>query len=184
VIVRCPSCRTCYHYRAESGQQASFGRCSRCDERVPLVSIKRDYLLDPAGARGATPPAPPPMGIGMDDPMLAPQLEAAAQDAAAPEPPKSLTYRIDARDPAPDAEAVPESAKAEAPEAEPPVEATRAPSLLREVLVTLLMTALGVAVTYHVAQDQGLDKVLWTAVGGGWGLLVGWACIRWMRRKR
>lgn len=128
---------------------------------MPLVDARRSYVLDPAA-----------MGIGMDDPLLAEQLSGVAPDAAASARPEALTYRVAAEEEPPD------DVEVEVDTGEP------ARETFREVLVTLLMTTLGAGATYYVAKDQGLDIMLWTGVGGGWGLLVGWACIRWMRGKR
>ena len=52
------------------------------------------------------------------------------------------------------------------------------------VLVTMLLTTVGVAAAYHLSQDQGLDPTVWVGAGGLWGLIMGWLCIQWMRQRQ
>lgn len=54
---------------------------------------------------------------------------------------------------------------------------------LRELLVTMLLTTVGIAAAYHLSRDQGLDPTLWVGAGGLWGLILGWLCIQWMRQR-
>ena len=127
---------------------------------VPLVAAKRQYVLLPAGRSAA---------IGMDDPLLASRLGITARDgaaigAAAEEGARPLDMLL---------------GSAEAEEREEP---RRRP--LRECLVTMLLTTVGVAAAYHLSQDQGLDPTVWVGAGGLWGLIMGWLCIQWMRQRQ
>lgn len=181
VVVKCSWCGTRYHNPWE--QHADHARCSCCDEMVPLVAAKRDYLLLPTGPclRGAEARAAA-RGIGMDDPLLAERLRATAAGADGEAASGALTYRISGDESgAADQEARPldlllQSARDE--EQDQPQ-----PNSLRELLVTILLTSVGVAAAYHLSRDQGLDPTLWVGAGGLWGLILGWLSIQWMRQR-
>jgi len=163
---------------------------------VPLIAAKRDYVLLPGGAQAGTRGAGPgARGIGMDDPALAQRLGATALDAGAGERPEALTYRIVADGArggpgragaaargAADRPARPLDILLQAARAERHEEPQRNP--LRELLVTMLLTSVGVAAAYHLSHNQGLDPTLWVGAGGMWGLILGWLCIRWMRQRQ
>jgi len=163
---------------------------------VPLVAAKREYVLlppqpraDGGTARSVT------RGIGMDDPLLAHRLEETALNAGADSRPAALTYRITAREGrgrSPRLEPggkVREPRKAERPldillqaaRSEQSEEPRRNP--VRELLVTMLLTSVGVAAAYHLSHAQGMDPTLWVGAGGVWGLILGWLCIQWMRQR-
>jgi hypothetical protein len=160
---------------------------------VPLVAAKRDYAVLPdTGGSG------PAGGIGMDDPLLAPHLTRTALDPAACSPPEALTYRVTAEREGGDGADLPGEAGAvpgTRTEATGPVDiilqsagsseakaGTRNP--LRELLITTLLTTVGLAAAYHLSQDHGLDPQIWVGAGGLWGLILGWLCIKWMRQRQ
>lgn len=98
VIVRCPSCGT--HYRHQPVLDVASGRCSRCEDTVPLVAAKRLFVLRAA----ASVLKPAGLGFGMDDPSLAGGLSSTALDVAPGALPETLTYRIASALPKRDAE--------------------------------------------------------------------------------
>jgi hypothetical protein len=147
----------------------------------------------------------------MDDPLLADRLKSTALNAPPDAPAAPLTYRYDT--PATETEQPEQSARvrgrtapAEGGEPTPrepdeqltPVEALleadrveraeqvlqEKPRPVRELLVTLLLTSLGVVIAYYLAGQQGMDPTFHMATGGALGLLFGWLCIRWMRPRR
>jgi hypothetical protein len=185
-----------------------------CEEQVPLEAAKRKYVLipDQGAACSERPSGASGMGIGMDDPRLADRLKKTALDAPPDTTPTPLTYRIAGEAPAWDgvtphkpqeqSEPAPkEKTTGPAPDAEDssPVEALleadradrveqvlqeERPRAFRELLVAMLLTALGVATAYYLAREQGMNPTLHMATGGTLGLLMGWICIRWMRPRR
>jgi hypothetical protein len=176
VIVKCPSCGT--RYRHDPSIVAECGRCSRCDERVPLVAAGRSYVLSLA-----TPAGPEPMmaaagqGIG-----IASSLPKADADRLTDVVTGELRTPDSPPKAAGDEEARPLDLLLESSseaEARPP---RRRP--FREILVAILLAGLGVLPAYYLSLEQGLDPTTWMAVGGGIGLFLGWICIRWMRRSR
>ena len=50
-------------------------------------------------------------------------------------------------------------------------------------LIVLLLAAAGGGAGYYLSLIQRADPLNWAAVGGGLGLLLGWAVMRWMARK-
>jgi len=163
---------------------------------VPLVAAKPEYVVlpnrPPAGGAGLDAGT---RGIGMDDPLLAPRLRATALDAGAERRPEPLTYRIAAAGARP-GEAAGADAGAGVEKGEPAqpldilLQAARSErreeperNPLRELLVTMLLTSVGVAAAYHLSHNQGLDPTLWVGASGMWGLILGWLCIRWMRQR-
>ena len=178
MVVKCPSCGTRYHNPWES--HADHARCSCCDEMVPLVAAKREYVVRPA----ETTPAGLG-GIGMDDPLLAPRLRETALGGGSGSPSQALTYRVSAEaggDAGPaDEKLGPVDILLQSAQAEEEPEERRNP--LRELLVTMLLTTVGIAAAYHLSRDQGLDPTLWVGAGGLWGLILGWLCIQWMRQR-
>jgi len=120
------------------------------------------------------------MGIGMDDPLLADQLKRTALNASADAPASALTYRISANGAAKPVDALLEADREE----RAAEEGQSRPKLLRELLVVLLLTSLGVMTAYYWAPKQGVDPTLYMAACGSLGLLFGWICIRWMRPRR
>lgn len=178
MVVKCPSCGTRYHNPWES--HADHARCSCCEEMVPLVAAKRDYLVLPASSAPAG-----AGGIGMDDPLLAPHLGVTALGGRSGSAPRALTYRasgVAGGAPAPAEETMgPVDLLLQSAGAEEEQEQSRNP--LRELLVTMLLTTVGIAAAYHLSRDQGLDPTLWVGAGGLWGLILGWLCIKWMRQR-
>jgi hypothetical protein len=43
--------------------------------------------------------------------------------------------------------------------------------------------ALGVGLAYTLAGEAGTDVRSWCALGAAVGLLVGWGCLQWSRRR-
>jgi hypothetical protein len=183
VIVRCPSCGT--HYRHQPVVDAASGRCSRCEDNVPLVAAKRLFVLRAL------------------EPVLKPAGVALAVDATSGGSSEEVTYRIASAFPEPDARRLKkvvtgdiraaEANDAEVRAEEPPPDLTATEAVeredtrparnpLRETLVAMLMAALGTVTAYYLCLEQGLDPVLWMFAGAGWGLVFGWVCVRWMRR--
>jgi hypothetical protein len=185
VIVRCPSCGTHYHHQPVGA--AASGRCSRCEDTVPLVAAKRLFVLRAL------------------EPVLRPAGVSIGMDASPAGSPEEMTYRIASAFPESDARRLKkvvtgeiraaEADHAEIRAAEPSIglpagaaaeqsEAGPVRNSLRETLVAMLMTSLGTVTAYYLCLEQGLDPVLWMFAGAGWGLVFGWICIRWMRRGR
>ena len=119
-------------------------------------------------------------------------MKSTALGASEDAPPRPLTYRIAAP-----AHASPTGSE-EAEAGLKPVdallraerkaraerEARRRPNVVRELLVVVLLSALGVMTAYYWAPKQGMDPTLYMAACGTLGLLFGWICIRWMRPRR
>jgi hypothetical protein len=129
---------------------------------VPLVAAKREYVLRPAcvvPARAG--------GIGMDDPLLASRL----QETGLGGDPASADETLGPVDILLKSE---ESGEQPGQRRNP----------LRELLVTMLLTTVGISAAYHLSTEQGLDPTLWVGAGGLWGLILGWLCIQWMRQRR
>jgi predicted Zn finger-like uncharacterized protein len=200
VIVSCPSCRTRYRH-AETGAAANLrARCSYCDEVFALVP-RRSYLLAPRlrAVPVGVPAGDMRMTIGMDDPMLADRLRSTTLDAGAS--PRALTYRVVAE---PDASgsAAPQVGPADrvagdSPDREiaVPYAAGRGPRAgdrpvwrpshpLREMIGSLLLSALGVCGGYQAALLLQEKPLLWMSGGAVAGLLLGWTWIRCVARRQ
>jgi hypothetical protein len=206
MIVSCPSCGTRYKHQAAADVAAAAGRCSQCDDMVPLVVAGRPYLILPAGSGEQT-----GMRIGMDDPRLAEQLSRTALDAGSEESPAALSYRI-ADDPA----GIPSESSArgrrfsgangsapaifekrrswlrssktrkrsKALGAEPGDNSSVSPrSRALELAIMGVLTVVGAATAYFSAAEYGLHPPTWIAAGGGLGLFMAWICLRWTRQR-
>lgn len=149
--------------------------------------------MQPAGVTGMG-----RMTIGMDDPMLAHKLRETAMDASSDQSPPAMTYRVMNDGMTAEDEGTIESSSvgSSSPDAVATVDATPRP-LLRPMLMALLAGSLGVAAGYYsflqgyfaFAEQTGAQIGLppgpypWMGLGAVFGLLVGWAWIRWTGRR-
>jgi hypothetical protein len=137
------------------------------------------------------------MTIGMDDPLLADQLKSTALDAGA----SPLTYRVVA-DPdagvsaaplvgpadrvagdSPDRESVVPRAADRGPRTA--VKAVSRPSHpLRDLIGSMLLSALGTCGGYQAALLLQEKPLLWMSGGAVAGLLLGWTWIRCVARRQ
>ncbi|HKQ59770.1 MAG TPA: hypothetical protein VJS92_00715 [Candidatus Polarisedimenticolaceae bacterium] len=176
MIVNCPSCRTRYRHDAAAAASLALARCSRCEECFPFPRSRRPYVL-------VTPRSAP--AIGLDDPLLAPRLERTAFDLQASPGPEAADFR-DRFEAAvrPEPRIEPESELALEPsiaEAELVAPARRS---ARSGLLALFLTMVGFGAAYAWAWRSHENPVVWSAIGGGGGLLLGWLVTRWTARKR
>jgi len=183
LIQSCPACHTLYRTAAADAGEPTFGRCSHCDETFPLRAARRSYALLGTGAvRGMT-----RLSIGMDDPALAPALEAAqarseasalpfALEAPALDRAEAALFGLDTGTAPSDAAPTDEVATAE------PAAAAR-PSPLRLLLAALLPALLGTVAGYHVSGLLQSDPVTGSGIGLAVGLAAGWAMMRWAARE-
>ncbi len=51
-----------------------------------------------------------------------------------------------------------------------------------DLVLAIVPSAAGAAVAYHLAGQNQVDPITWTALGGAAGLLLGWGCLLWIRR--
>jgi hypothetical protein len=205
MIVSCPSCGTRYKHQSAEGTTAAAGRCSHCDDMVPLVVAGRPYLILPPGEKSRA-----GMQIGMDDPRLAEQLSRTALDGSVEQGSSAISYRI-----------------ADGTQGGTPMKGNRAarfsgangsapaifdkrrlgllPSMRRkkqsrtdlkrggaeveqprnralEVTVTGVLMVVGAATAYFSAVEHGLQPLTWIVAGGGLGLFMAWICLRWTRQ--
>jgi hypothetical protein len=166
MIVLCPSCHT--RYRHAGTAAAATAHCSRCDGRFPLAAARRTYVLLPrTAARDAFRPR------GMDDPGLARQL---AGTAAAASGWPAAGGGVDLLGGAAGAD----GAVAASPFA-PPLAQPR--GLAVGLAVVFVPAAIGAGLAYTLAGAPGPDARSWSALGAAVGLLVGWGCLRWIRRR-
>lgn len=87
MIVLCPSCSTHFRHEPALHSAATFGECSRCDERFPISAPRRSYVLLPRRAAAGRAPV-----AGYDDPPLAPRA-ARTRPEPAPVPAKVAAAR-------------------------------------------------------------------------------------------
>jgi len=184
VIVNCPACQTRFRY-ANEGTAALVGLCSQCDESVPMQPMKRQYII----LRGEGSGAERRVAIGMDDPSLAPRLQAAQSRVAATATSEDEgafdlpPFPIEGADPfGLGGDGAPTAQQAEAAPA--PVAAPREASAGPDGgLIAILLGATGLAAGYHGALWQQAEPLTGAAIGGVIGLSLGWAWIRWVNRK-
>ncbi len=167
MIVACPSCHTRYRHGASCVDGHPTAQCSRCDEQFPLTEARRTYVLLPGGA------VTPRVNIGMDDPSLASKIAAGAAVETAESALPSSVERVAART---DLEDTP------AEDRPTPVMAD-GPGPFSEFLVAVVPTGACAGIAYYFAAQQQLDPIALTALGGAAGLLLGWGCLLWIRRK-
>ncbi len=167
MIVACPSCHTRYRHGASCADGHPTAQCSRCDEQFPLTEVRRTYVLLPGGA------VTPRVKIGMDDPSLAEKIAAGASGQAAESTLPPSVERVAAQ------------SEFEAISAEDPTTSvvTEAPGPIAEFLVAVVPTGACAGIAYYFAAQQQLDPISLTALGGAAGLLLGWGCLLWIRRK-
>jgi hypothetical protein len=138
------------------------------------------------------------MTIGMDDPMLAAKLRETAMDASGDQSPPAMTYRVmnDGMAAQDEGTIKPSPVKSSGADAVAAVDAS-SPPRLRPMLMALLTGSLGVAAGYYgflqgyfaFAEQTGAQIGLppgpypWLGLGAVFGLLVGWAWIRWTGRR-
>lgn len=160
MIVQCPSCHTRYRHDAEAFE-AILAECGNCEETVPLVATKRRYaLLSPQTTCRV-----------VEDRAV---LEPAASEAVSP-----VAGRVDE---APDT--LPESIESvEKPESSGRPARERPDSGPADLGIALAPSAIGAVLAYYLAGQQNQDPVTWAALGGAMGLLLGWACLLWIRRN-
>ena len=91
MIVSCPSCGTRYRHRADESDLARQARCSQCETTFPFASAKRAYVLLPSRPAAGRVPAGLGMKIGLDEPGLAEQVQAAGLDGVEGTQP-AMTY--------------------------------------------------------------------------------------------
>jgi hypothetical protein len=191
MIVLCPSCQTRFRHESAVAAASLHAECSRCDERFPLSGARRTYVLLPGTGRRVE-----RSSIGMDDPTLASRVRDAVadthvEDVAEPEreipftPAAAMTAAattsMTAREPEPEPERAPEPrAFFDAPA---PASAAKAP-LGRQAAAALAPAGLAAIVAYALSRAQeGADPLVWAALGAALGLLVGWGCVHWIRRR-
>ncbi len=196
LLVTCPSCRALYRHAAAAAG-ADRARCSRCSSVFLLTgSVGASYRVVDAAALPVPRPGIPhhgpgaPLGIGMDDPSLAEQLERAGRTSGPGAERRPMTYRVLA-----DEEPEHASARTAAPgvadevvAAESPAEATPAPvrarhGALARGTITLCCIGLGAAAGYLTASDLAGDFRVGAAIGGAAGLVLAWGWLRWMSRN-
>jgi hypothetical protein len=140
---------------------------------VRTVGIKRRYVLLPprplAGHRDAAPLDPrDPLGshrLRVEVALVAPGASVAGTRGFEGDALRADSLAYDSRS------------------AAGPGGGARRPSSLARGLVPVVPAVAGGALALSVAAQQNGDLLTWTALGGAAGLLVGWACLRWMRHE-
>ncbi len=115
----------------------------------------------------------PRVNIGMDDPSLASKIAAGAAGEMAGSTLPPAVERVAAQT---DVEAVSAEDRAT------PV-VGEGPGPFAEFLVAVVPTGACAGFAYYFAAQQQLDPISLTALGGAAGLLLGWGCLLWIRRK-
>jgi hypothetical protein len=194
MIVVCPSCQRRYRHDFESDAAAPTAHCSACDERFRLTLPKRTYVLAAGGETSTAPRFPIGMGVpaasaslqetGADDGRVIVDDLPVSTDA---ETVSGIEIELPAADDLEPAEEVAEPAAeaaqlaSEASTDARPRAARRRGSIL-EPLVAFLPGGIGAGMAYHFAGPWDQDPVVWAALGGAIGLLLGWACLLWITR--
>jgi len=198
MIVVCPCCQRRYRHDFESDRSAPTARCSACDERFPLAPPNRSYVLAVGGETSTAPRLP----FGLDACAASATAEATGADdgrviaddlsvATHAETVSSVEIELPAADDLSPTEDATETV-AEVSRVEPAASAERvtdarpraarlAGSIL-EGLVAFLPGGIGAGMAYHFAGPWDQDPVVWGALGGAIGLLLGWACLLWITR--
>jgi hypothetical protein len=65
----------------------------------------------------------------------------------------------------------------------PPTVHDTEPRRFVAVLVTVLPAIYGAGLAYYLAGEYGRGHSTWPIIGAAIGLLVGWGCLEWVRRK-
>lgn len=198
MIVVCPCCQRRYRHDFDGDRSAPMAHCSACDERFPLAAPKRTYVL----AVGSETPMAPRFPLGLDASAASATPGATGADdgrviaddlsvSTHAETVSSVEIELPAAgDPPPTEDAIetaaevsqvePAASAEEATEARP--RAVRRGGSILEGLVAFLPGGLGAAMAYHFAGPWDQDPVVWGALGGAIGLLLGWACLLWITR--
>jgi hypothetical protein len=204
MIVHCPSCSTRYRHQAVPESLLASAQCSECDEVFPLDTPRRRYVIVPTTGGERT-------RIGMDHPGLAEKIRQDGAEHSTSAVLNRATHmtplveeqtsasgieiaQVDAAVETDIASAGPtEGAEPWTPASELEGQARTEPSpdgpvpsrkvaAHTEILVALAPACAGSGLAYYLAGGAAGSPWVPLALGGAVGLLVGWGCLRWMRR--